>query len=127
MKYVCKFNVAPIQTGCVNSKNGCFGKNTKFFQESEDFAGNRENWEIFLEARSHRVKFLGSLRFFGNVSQKFRMTFQMFGRTFIYTWHGTAQTAFARAVTPRNAIPLDIYTRNSHVRSAVTGVTGYSP
>ena len=30
----------------VNLRNVCFGRKTKFFPESEDFARNRETWKI---------------------------------------------------------------------------------
>ena len=46
-------------TGGVNSKKGCFGRNTKFFRESEDFAGNRETCENLRETQSNKVEFLG--------------------------------------------------------------------
>ena len=56
----------------VNSKKGCFGRNTKFFRESEDFVENRETWEIFRETRSNRVEFSGGLRFFWECLPKIR-------------------------------------------------------
>ena len=36
-------------TGGDSSNKGCFGRKTNLFRESEDFAGNRETWEIFGE------------------------------------------------------------------------------
>ena len=93
------FYIRAYSTRGVNSKKGCFGRKTKFFRESEDFSGNRETLEIFPETRSNEVKISGSLRFFGNVSQKFGTVFQIFGMTF--STHGSAQTALVRAVTPR--------------------------
>ena len=36
-----------ISTGGDNSNKVCFGRNTKFFRESGDFAGNRETWDNF--------------------------------------------------------------------------------
>ena len=44
----------------VNSKKGCFGRKTKFFQESKDFSGKREAWDIFRETQSNKVKISGS-------------------------------------------------------------------
>ena len=38
-----------FMTGGDSSKKGCFGRKTNLFQESGDFAGNRETWEIFRE------------------------------------------------------------------------------
>ena len=70
----------------VNSKKGCFGRNTKFFRESKDFAGNRETSEIFWETWSNKVKISGILRYFGILSQIFGTILQIFGRTFIHKW-----------------------------------------
>ena len=56
-------------TGGVNSKKGCFGRKTKFFPESQNFARNQETWEIFRETRSKEVKISENFGFFGNVSQ----------------------------------------------------------
>ena len=36
-----------ISTGGDNSNKVCFGRNTKFFRESGDFAGNWETWDNF--------------------------------------------------------------------------------
>ena len=41
----------------VNSKKGCFRRKKKLSQESEEFAGSREAWEIFRETGSNEVKF----------------------------------------------------------------------
>ena len=38
-----------LHTGGVNSKKGCFGRETN---ESEDFAVNRESWKTFQGTRS---------------------------------------------------------------------------
>ena len=54
--------------GGLTSREFSFGRKTKFFRESEDFAGNWETREIFREIRSNEVKSLGSLRIFGNAS-----------------------------------------------------------
>ena len=97
--------------GGINSKKGCFGrkiKKLKFFWESEDFANDREAWEIFRETRGKEVKFLGSLRFSGNVSQKFGTIFQRFSGGILFLY-GSAQTAFVWAVTPS---PLPQYQPN---------------
>ena len=37
------------KTGSFNWKKGCFRRKMKFFQESEDFTGNQETWEILWE------------------------------------------------------------------------------
>ena len=36
-------------TGNDSSNKGCFGRKTNLFRESEDFAGNRDTWEVFRE------------------------------------------------------------------------------
>ena len=73
-----------LDTEDVNSKKVCFGR------KSEDFAGNRETWEIFRETRSNKIKSSGILRYFGNLLQKF-------GGGLLIT-DSSAQTAFVRAV-----------------------------
>ena len=40
------------------------------FWESEDFAANRETWEIFRKTQSNEVKISGNFRFFRDVSPK---------------------------------------------------------
>ena len=35
--------------GADSSNKGCFGRKTNLFRESEDFAGNRETWQVFWE------------------------------------------------------------------------------
>ena len=73
----------------------------KFFQESEDLAGNLEAWEIFWETQRNYVKLFCMLRFFGNVSQKFGTIFPIFLGEL---WHMVLlKTASVRAVTPCKA------------------------
>ena len=60
----------------------CFGRNTKFVRECEDFAGNRESLEIFRETRKNKVKMSGILRYF--FYQKFGTIFPIFGSTFTF-------------------------------------------
>ena len=93
---VAKLNTTQMTRG-VNSKMGCFRRKTKFFRESV------QCWEIFQETQSNEVKILGSLRFFGNVSQKCGTILQIFGMTF--STHGSVETAFVRAVTPHTDDP----------------------
>ena len=50
--------------GVFNSEKGCFGRNTKFFWKSADFARIRET-------KSNKFEILGILRYFGYLSQKF--------------------------------------------------------
>ena len=63
--------------GAVNFKKGCFGRNTKFFWESEDFASNQETREIFWETKRNKVKISGILRYFVYLSQKFWTIFHI--------------------------------------------------
>ena len=84
---------------------GCQG----LFQENiQNSSGNlkilpgiRRVVKFFQETQSNKVKFLGSLRFYRNaVSQNFRtINIPGFLGGFLST-HGSAQTAFVRAVTP---------------------------
>ena len=64
---------------------GCFGRKTKFFRESEDFAGNRESWKFLGKYEVVKLNFRKFWDFFANFSQIIRTIFQNFGSTFIYT------------------------------------------
>ena len=85
--------------GGVNSKKGCFRRKTKFFRESDDFAGNRESWKIFREKQSNEVKILGIVRFLLEFLPKYSGQYSKFSGGLLFQ-SGTTQTAFVRAVTP---------------------------
>ena len=97
-RFRCQWVKMHLFDGGVNSKKGFFRRNTKFFWESEDFAGNWETWEIFWETQSNKVKISRILRYFGNFSQKFGTIPQIFGRA-LFTC-GSARKAFVTADTP---------------------------
>ena len=77
-------------TGSDNSIKICFGRKTKLFRESGDFAGNQETRQFLWEIR-HR----SGIRLF----YKIRRIFQISGRTQSYAQF--AQTTFVRVVSPR--------------------------
>ena len=58
------------RTGGDNSKKACFGRKTKFFRESGDFAGNRET----------RV-YLGNMTYFRDIFGKFDIFAEMSPKT----------------------------------------------
>ena len=71
--------VSSSYTGGVNSKKVCFGRKTKFLQESEDFGGNRETWKIFRETQTKEVKISGISRFWGEFLPNIRDDIPDFG------------------------------------------------
>ena len=85
-------------TGGINSKKDCFGRKTKFFPESDDFAGNRETWDIFREMRNTEVKFR-KLEILGEYVPKHSRLHTRFSEGLLFT-HCFTQTAFVRAVIP---------------------------
>ena len=90
-----------MKTGGVNSKKGCFGRKTKFFWESEDFVGIGEAWENFRGKRSGGVQILGNLRVFWECLPKISGRYSTFLGGLLFR-HGSAPTAFVRAVIPHN-------------------------
>ena len=66
--------------------------------EKQNSCGNLKISPGIGRIKFNEVTILGSLRFFGNASQKSGDDFQIFGMTF--STHGSAQTAYVRAVTP---------------------------
>ena len=70
-------------TGGDNFNKACFGRKTKFFRESGDFAGNRET--IFPGNITYFRTFSGSLTFLRECHQKNREDISIFREDLSYT------------------------------------------
>ena len=71
--------------GDANSKKGCLGRKTKFFQESKDFAGNRETGNVWEDMK---LKFQEIWEFLRISNQNLKWYSTIFRRLFFT--HGSA-------------------------------------